>query len=142
MAIDLDELGKKLHAKLDSGIEQLKAAKAHVEDVQKETEAAIQSKVSAAKEALDAKKQEALAARENLKDLVEAKKAETKAMVDEWKADRDRRKLEKRAERPEKYAEASVEVALFCAAEAQTAILEAVAARKDADDAGDAKDAE
>ena len=38
MNINLDELGKKLHAKLDSSIDRLKAAKAHLEDVHKETE--------------------------------------------------------------------------------------------------------
>ena len=35
MNINLDELGEKLHAKLDSSIDQLKAAKAHLEDVHK-----------------------------------------------------------------------------------------------------------
>jgi seryl-tRNA synthetase len=61
MNINLDELGKKLHAKLDSGIDQLKAAKAHLEDVEKETKDAIQTKLNAAKETLEAKKQEASA---------------------------------------------------------------------------------
>ena len=135
MNINLDELGKKLHTKLDSGIDQLKAAKAHLEDVHKETEAAIQTKLKAAKETLEAKKQDAAAAKARLKELVEAKKTETTALVAEWKANRDRKKLEKRAERAEKYAEASMEVALFSAAEAEEAILEAVAARRDADDA-------
>ena len=46
-----------------------------------------------------------------------------------------RKKLEKRAERAEKYADDCIEVASFSAAEAQVAILEAVAARRDADDA-------
>ena len=135
MNINLDELGKKLHAKLDSSIDQLKAAKTHLEDVRKETEAAIQTKMNAAKDALDAKKQEAAAAKARLEELVEAKKTETKAAVAEWKANRDLKKLEKRAERAEKDAEACVELALFYAAEAQVAILEAVVARKDADDA-------
>ena len=135
MNINLDELGKKLHAKLDSGIDRLKAAKAHLEDVQKETEDAIQTKLNAAKETLDAKKQEAASAKARLTELVEAKKTETKAAVDEWKASHDRKKLEKRAERAEKYADDCIEVALCSAAEAQVAILEAVAARRDADDA-------
>ena len=135
MNINLDELGKKLHAKLDSGIDQLKAAKAHLEDVHKETEAAIQTKLKAAKETLEAKKQEAAAAKARMEEFVEAKKAETQAAVAEWKANRDHKKLEKRAERARKYAEACMEVALFSAAEAEEAILEAVAARRDADDA-------
>jgi hypothetical protein len=95
----------------------------------------IQTKLNAAKDALDAKKQEAAAAKARLEELVEAKKTETKTAVEEWKANRDLKKLEKRAERAEIDAEACVELALFYTAEAQVAILEAVAARKDVDDA-------
>ena len=134
MNFNIDEMGKKLHAKLDSGIDQLKAAKSHLEDFTKETEDAIQSKLDAAKETLEAKKQEASAAKARLEELVEAKKTETKAAVAEWKANHDQKKLEKRAERAEKYADDCVELALYYAAEAQVAILEAVAARTDADE--------
>jgi CHASE3 domain sensor protein len=134
MNINLDELGKKLHAKLDRGIDQLKAAKAHLEDVHKETEAAIQAKLKAAQETLEAKKQEAAAAKARVEEIVESKKDETQAAVAEWKANRDRKKLEKRAERAQKYAEACIAVALDSAEEAEVAILEALAARRDADD--------
>jgi chromosome segregation ATPase len=133
MNINFDELGKKLHAKLDSSIDQLKAAKAHIEDVEKETKDTIQTKLNAAKETLEAKKQEASAAKARLEELVEAKKTETKEAVAEWKANHDRKKLEKRAERAEKNADVCVELALYYAAEAQVAILDAVAARRDAD---------
>jgi len=135
MNINLDELGKKLHAKLDRSIDRLKATKAHLEDVHKETEAAIQVKLKAAEETLEAKKQEAVAAKAGMEEFVEAKKAETQAAVAEWKANRDRKKLEKRAERAQKYAEACIAVTLCSAEEAEVAILEAVAARRDADDA-------
>jgi dsDNA-specific endonuclease/ATPase MutS2 len=135
MSINFDELGKKLHAKLDSGIDRLKVAKTHLEGVHKETEAAIQTKLNAAKETLDAKKQEIAAAKTGMEKFAEAKKAETQAAVAEWKANRDRKKLEKRAARAGKYAGDCIEVALFFATEAQVAILEAVAARIDADDA-------
>jgi hypothetical protein len=120
MNINLDELGKKLHDKLDSGIDQLKVAKAHLEDVEKETKGAIQTKLNAAKEILEAKKQEASAAKARLEELVEAKKTETKAAVAEWKANHDQKKLEKRAERAEKYADDCVELALYYAAEAKS----------------------
>ena len=135
MNINLDELGKKLHAKLDSGIDRLKVAKTHLEDVHKETEAAIQTKLNAAKETLDAKKQEIAAAKTGIEKFAEAKKAETQAAVAEWKTNRDHKKLEKRSERAQKYAEACIAVALCSAEEAEVAILEAVAARIDADDA-------
>ena len=58
---------------------------------------------------------------------------ETKASVAEWKEKRDTKKLEKRVERAEKYAEAIVDVALYSALEAEKAILAAVAARIDAE---------
>ena len=136
MNINIDEMGKKLHAKLDSGIDQLKAAKSHLEDFTKETEDAIQSKLDAAKEAVEEKKQEAATAKTKLEEYVEAKKDETTSAVSEWKANRDLKKLEKRAERAEKNADVCVELALYYAGEAQVAILEATAARIDADNAG------
>jgi hypothetical protein len=132
MSTNLDEMGKKLHAKLDSGINQLKAAKAHLEDIQKGTETAIQTKLKAAKETLEAKKQDAKA---RMEEFVESKKGETQAAVAEWKASRDRKKLERRAERAEKYAEACIAVALSSIEESEVAILDAIAARRDADDA-------
>jgi hypothetical protein len=134
MNMNLDELGKKLHAKLDSSIDRLKAAKTHLEGVHKETEAAIQTKLKAAKETLEAKQQEAAAAKARMEEYVAAKKAETQDAIAEWKANRDSKKLEKRAERAQNYAEACIAVALCSAEEAQVAILEAVAARRDADD--------
>ncbi len=110
-------------------------AKTHLKGVPKETEAAIQTKLNVAKETLDAKKQEVAAAKAKMEEFVEAKKAETQAAVAEWKANRDRKKLEKRSERAQKYAEACIAVALCSAEEAEVAIIEAVAARIDADDA-------
>ena len=90
--------------------------------------------MNAAKESLEATKKKASAATARLEELVEAKKTETKAAVAEWKANHDQKKLEKRAEGAEKYADGCVELALYYAAEAQVAILEAVAARTDADE--------
>lgn len=74
-------------------------------------------------------------AKARLEELVEDKKDETQAAVAEWKANRNRKNLEKRAERAQKYAEACIAAALYSAEEAEVAILEAVAARKDADEA-------
>jgi hypothetical protein len=83
---------------------------------------------------VEEKKQDAVAARTKLEELVEAKKDETKEMVTEWKTNHNQKKLEKRAARAEKYAEACVVMAQCTAEEAVVAILEAVAARQDADD--------
>jgi len=131
----IDELGKNLHTKLDAGVDQLKTIKAHLEAAPKEAEAAIQRKLDAAKATLATQKEAAATAKARLRELVEEKKEDTKDLVTEWKAKHDRKKLEKRAERAEEYAETLVDVALYSALEAEEAILDAIAARKDADDA-------
>ncbi|MFT5730493.1 MAG: hypothetical protein ACI8PB_004677 [Desulforhopalus sp.] len=135
MNIDFDEIGKKLHEKLDSSINGLKTMKAQLEDLQKETEAAIHTKLTVAKETVEEKKQEAAATKTRLETLIDEKKAETETAVAEWQTNRDRKKLEKRAERAEKYADVCVEMVLSAALQAEVAILEAVAARRDADSA-------
>lgn len=135
MNIDFDAMGKKLHAKLDSGIDHLKTAKTNLETFAKETEGTIHTKMNAAKESVAAKKQEAASAMDKMEEYVKTKADETEAAVAEWKANHDRKKLDKRAERAEKYADSCVNLALYYAAEAQVAILEAAAAWQDADDA-------
>ena len=135
MGIDIDEMGKTLHAKLDSGIDRLKTAKTNLEALAQETEDSLKEKLNAAKSAMAAKKQEAASAMDKMEGYVKAKAEDTEAAVAEWKANRDRKRLEKRAERAEKYANSCVDLALYYATEAQVAILEAAAARQDADDA-------
>ena len=135
MKVNLDQLEKDLHAKLDNGIDHLKGAKAHFEDLGKESAETIQSKLDETKDVLAKKKQEAAAAKTKVEEYAELKKAETKTTIGEWKANRERKKLDKRAKKAENYAESCVEMALYYYYEAQVAILEAVAARMDADEA-------
>jgi hypothetical protein len=135
MKVNLDQLEKDLHAKLDSGIDHLKSAKAQVEGLSKETAEVIQKKLDEAKDMVGKTKQKAAAAKTKVEDYGEKKKAETESTIAGWKANHERKKLEKRAEQAEKYAESSVDLALYYYTEAQAAILEAIAARKDADEA-------
>jgi hypothetical protein len=46
----IDELGEKLHTRLDKGLEQLKIMKVHLEKAPKEAEEAILEAISARKE--------------------------------------------------------------------------------------------
>ena len=135
MGINLDEFGKNCHKKLDSSIDFLKMAKTHLEDFSKETEDTVKTKLNAAKETLEARTQEAVSAKEKMEAYIKAKKADTEAAVTEWKANHDSKKLEKRAERAELYVDSCIDLALYYAAEAQVGILEAAAARQDADNA-------
>lgn len=91
--------------------------------------------MNAAKETLEAKKQETASAKEKMEDYIKTKTIDTEAAVAEWKASHDRKKLEKRAERTETNADSCVDLALYYAAEAQVAVLEAAAARQDANNA-------
>ena len=132
---ELDELGKKLHAKLDNGLDKLKAAKPQLEKLHKETETAIREKIEGAQHALETTRKEAESAKKKIEVYVEEKKTETQSAVAEWKGKHDRKKLEKRAERAQNYADACIALALYSIEEAEVAILEAIAARKDADEA-------
>jgi len=137
MGINLDKLGKKLHKNLDSGIEKLKSAQSSLENVGKETESAVHTKMEAAKKSLEAKKDEAVASKDRFEKFLEEKKSETTSAVNDWKVKHDIKKLEKRAEKAEKHAESAISLALYYAEEAEVAIWEAVAARLDVDAAID-----
>ena len=133
MGINLDELGRKLHKKLDSGIEKLKSTQTRLESVEKETEAAVHTKLEAAKKNLETKKEEAVTTKNRVENYLEEKKVETKSAVADWKVKHDVKKLEKRAEKAADHAESAISLALYFAEEAEVAILEAVAARIDVD---------
>jgi formate-dependent nitrite reductase cytochrome c552 subunit len=135
MSIKIDELGKKLHAKLDSGIDQLKKAQDGLESLEKETKSAIDGKLDSAKNKVNEKKQDAKATKDKVEKFVEEKKSETAAAVNAWKAERNLKKLEKRAEHAAKQAESCIELALYSSQEAEVAILEALSARLDLEDA-------
>ena len=66
---------------------------------------------------------------------IDLKKAEAKSTIDDWKAKREAKKLAHRADRAEEYAAATIRVALASLDEAEQAVLEAVGARLDADEA-------
>ncbi len=135
MGNEMKDLYASLHARLDAVGNHLKKAMAEMQSASKETEAELRSKLSAAKVKVAEMKADAKASKAKLQELAEAKTAEVEEQVTEWKAKHQTDKLEKRAERAEKYAEACVDVALASAAEAEEAILEALAARMDADNA-------
>lgn len=132
MNISRNEVTKKLHMKLDEGLCALKATKNHLESYQKAAQAAVNVQLKMAKTNLKEKKQGIDASKARFEELIEAKKEESVAAVAEWKAKRNQQKLEKRVERAEQYADGCVTLAMYYAAEAELAILEAITARQDA----------
>ncbi len=104
---------------------------------------------SARNEALDglrAKRERAAGARQSfqanisekvskMKASVEARQAQTEAAVEEWKRKREVNKLENRARDLEEYAEAAMTVVILAQEEAYQASLDAIEARRLAEEA-------
>lgn len=122
---------KKLYVKINDGIDTLMATKNHLGSFQKDLEATVVLQLKSAKAALKEIKGEVKHVMAKSEKLVEDKKEETVEAVAEWKVKRHQQKLEKRAERAGEYADACVTLALYYAAEAELAILEAITARQD-----------
>ena len=122
-----------LHARIDAVGKHLKGAMDELESGAKDTQATLNAKLEGAKAKAAEMKADGEAAKVRLQELAEAKKADLEGQVADWKAKHQKDKLNKRAERAEKYAETYVAVALASAAEAEEAILDALAARMDAD---------
>jgi membrane protein involved in colicin uptake len=127
----LETLRNKLHGKLDSGINKLETVQNHLSSQMMEAEETVRSKLDEAKTASESLKQKLDDKKNRLKELAEEKKQEIEADIADCKAGRELKKLEKRAERAEEYAENCIEVAMCAIAEADEAVLEAVCARMD-----------
>jgi len=110
-----------LKAKIDGKVQNAEQeARSHLERVQKRIEQ-DRTKVSAAQT--------------EIKNWAEERKISTRDKIVEWKAKRETSKLQNRADKAERYAAASIVVALAAADDAEQAALEAWLARQDADSA-------
>lgn len=107
--------------------------KAKVESVPKQAEEALHKQLDQAQKKVESQKQAVAKARISVQNWFDQKKAEAKATIDGWKAKHEEKKLAHRADRAEDYAIAAVQVAMISIDEAEQAVLEAVAARLDAE---------
>lgn len=110
------------------------------------TKAELEAARTASLESLKAKRDQAAASRENfnkkmsdavnqMQTRMQAKKQETDAAVEDWKRRREVKKLEDRAESLEDYADAALSVVGYAADEALAASLDAIEARRQAEEA-------
>jgi hypothetical protein len=95
----------------------------------------LRAKRDEAHAAAEARHREVEEAAARMKARAEAKKVETEAAVAEWKAGRELKRLDDRAADAERHASAAIVVAKAGLEEAGIAILDAVAARLDAEEA-------
>jgi hypothetical protein len=111
----------------------VQSVKANVQALPGKAEKAVQDKANEARAKLRTQKERLDKTRADLKAWGEQKKAETETMIREWKTKREVKKLNARAARAEEYAEAAMFLALANIDEAEEAVLDAVAARLDAE---------
>lgn len=126
-----DRVKQRLHelaASLDRAGEHIEAANARAT-------AELRAKRDLAYAALDARAGEIDEALARMKVRADAKKVETDAAVAEWKARRDLERLDRRADDAERHAAAALVVAVGAIEEADAAVLDAMTARRDAEEA-------
>jgi hypothetical protein len=131
----VDQFCDKLREQLNGLEGRFQAVKTSVQDLSAKAEKSVREKLDQARTKIQAQKERVEKARVDLKTRAEQKLAEGKEAINEWKAKREVRKLNTRAERAEAYAEAAIVLALASIDEAEEAVLDAVAARMDADTA-------
>jgi hypothetical protein len=95
----------------------------------------VQSHLDRVHKRVEQGRAEIVAARADIKDWADEKKAATSDKIAEWKAKRELSKLQGRADKAERYAAAASAVAVAALDEAEEASLEAWLARQDANSA-------
>jgi len=134
MSEKIDQFCERLRTQLNAVESHLAQIRESVKAAPKEAEAAINSKIDAAKAKHEEHKQKFVSAKSKLEERFQAKQNEVAAEIQEWKTNRDIKKLDHRAERAEGYAVAAIEFAAAAVVEADLATLEAIEARLQAED--------
>ena len=135
MGAKIDEFCDDLRSDLTAADNRLQDLKGQLETANQETREAIQAKLDKAKANLEAQKRKAEERRHDVKSYLEEKVAEAQHDIDDWKKRREIKKLEKRAQRREEYAADTILFAMAAIDEANVAVLEALDARLDVEDA-------
>src|SRR5271165_3304668 len=128
----IDRFSENLKIKLEEANRRLDALKAKVAAKEDHAEEEVRARLEQLKGRIEEGRTKLQAAQAELKQWAEAQKEAAAAQIDEWKAKHEERILENRAERAERYASASIEVALASIDDAERAALEAWLARQDA----------
>jgi chromosome segregation ATPase len=135
MGEKINEFCNELRDDLTAADNRLQDLKDQVENANRETREAIQAKLDQAKANLDEQKRKGEDRQQRIKSYLDDKVTETQHDINDWKTKREITKLERRAERRESYAADTVLIAMAAIDEANLAVLEALDARFDAEDA-------
>ena len=136
MSTIIEKFAKQLHDNLEMVEERVKSLRDNIQSVPKQPHIEIQSKLDQAKANLSNKKRELVGYRAKLQIQFEEKESELNSNVEEWKSWREISQMEIQADNAENYAAKATYLAIATMEEAEKAILEAIAARLDAEITG------
>ena len=128
----IDEFCEDLRLKLTNIENGLNSLKAKAEGKAEQAEKEVRSHLAAVQKRLAQDEAKASAARGEIKAWLDQKKTATAEKITEWKAKAETAHLNHRADMAERYAQATVAVAMAALDEAEQATLEAWLARADA----------
>ena len=136
MSTTIEKFAKQLHDNLEMVEERVKSLRDNIQSVPRQPHIEIQSKLDQAKANLSNKKREFEGYRAKLQIQFEEKESELNSNIEEWKSWREISQMEIHADNAENYAAKATYLAITTMEEAEKAILEAIAARLDAEIAG------
>lgn len=136
MSTIIEKFAKQLHDNLEMVEERVKSLRDNIQSVPKQPHIEIQPKLDQAKANLSNKKREFECYRAKLQIQFEEKESELNSNVEEWKSWREISQMEIQADNAENYAAKATYLAIATMEEAEKAILEAIAARLDAEITG------
>ena len=135
MSARVDQFCDKLKERLNALEDQVSTLKTNVQNLPKQGEQALQKCLTETRGRVEQQKKKIEQAQVSLKARAEQKLSQAKEDIKEWKAKREVSKLNGRAQRAEQYAADAVFIADVAVAEAEEAIIDAVIARMDAENA-------
>lgn len=131
----MDKFCEDLRLKLTNIESGLGSLKTKMEGKAQQAEGEVRRHLDAVQRRIAQDHGKALAARAEIKAWIDNKKAVTADKIADWKAKRETSHLQNRADQAERYAQATIDVALTALDEAEQATLEAWLAREEANSA-------
>jgi hypothetical protein len=128
-------LKQKLQQHLDQAKQRLDSAKQDIANLREQDKESIRKTTTDVQNRIAATQQRAREVRAQMSAWFEDKKKQNKDVVASWKEKLELKSLERRAENAEEYAVGAVAIAMIDADEAEMAVLEALDARLDVEDA-------
>lgn len=135
MSERVDQFCDELRLHLNALEKQVDNVKSSLQSLPEQGEQALQKSLNETRSKIEAQRKKVEQAQASLKSRAESKITQAKDAINEWKDKREVNKLNSRADRAEQYAADAVYIAIAALDEAEEAIVDAVMARIDAENA-------